>query len=250
MGIERDRLAEDFLSFALKAPTVTSQGELLKELRHRVDPWGVTHTAACVMVDQERRFKIGPLFGNPNVAWADTYFHERLYLHDPVIDFALTAHKAEFWDKAFHPDRLGKAQRRVLSLAHDVGARDGFLVPVPLYNGDVMVVGYQGERLERHPDFAGVLRGLAYYFGVEGQRLQTSRRIRSGQLSGLTARQMQVMNLAMLGKRNKDIAHELQLSIKTIEYHLANIHAQLGAANTKEAVAIVNAAPVAIDRAA
>jgi DNA-binding CsgD family transcriptional regulator len=250
VGIERDRLAEDFLSFALKAPAATSQGELLKELRQRVSPWGVTHTAACVMVDQERRFKIGSLFGNPNVAWADTYFRERLYLHDPVIDFALTARKAEYWEEAFQPARIGKAARRVLSLAADVGARDGFLVPVPLYNGDMMVVSYQGERLERHPDVAGVLRGLAHYFGVEGQRLQLNRRMQSGQLFGLNARQMQVMTLVMMGKRNKDIAHELQLSIKTVEYHLANIHAQLGAANTKEAVAIVNAAPIATDRAA
>jgi DNA-binding CsgD family transcriptional regulator len=195
------------------------------------------------MMDHERRFKVGPLFGKLNMAWADAYFSEKLYLDDPVIDFALRARKAEYWDEAFDPGRIGKPARRVLSMAGDVGARDGFLVPVPLYNGDIMVVSYQGERLERHPDVAGVLRGLAIYYGVEGQRLLIKSKLHSGRFAGLNARQMQVLHLASLGYRNRDIAEALDLSIKTVEYHLANIHEQLRAKNTKEAIAIVNAAP-------
>ena len=243
MGVERDRLAEDFLSFALLAPRAISHTQLLDELNKRIGGWGVTHVAACVMMDHERRFKVGPLFGKINMAWADAYFKERLYLDDPVIDFSLRAKKAEYWDEAFDPKRIGKPARRVLSMAGDVGARDGFLVPVPLYNGDIMVVSYQGERLERHPDVAGVLRGLAIYFGVEGQRLLVKSKLQSGQFAGLNARQMQVLHLAALGHRNKDIAEALDISVKTVEYHLANIHEQLGAANTKEAIAIVHAAP-------
>lgn len=243
MSIERDRLAEDFLSFALLAPRALSQAHLVDELSKRIAGWGVTHVAACVMMDHERRFKVGPMFGKPNMAWADTYFGEKLYLDDPVIDFALRAEKAEYWDEAFDPSRIGKPARRVLSMAGDVGARDGYLVPVPLYNGDIMVVSYQGDRLERHPDVAGVLKGLAVYFGTEGQRLLIKSRLQSGRFAGLNARQMQVLHLAALGHRNKDIAEQLGLSVKTIEYHLANIHQQIGARNTKEAISIIHAAP-------
>ena len=243
MSVERDRLAEDFLSFALLAPRALSHSHLLKELDKRIAGWGITHVAACVMMDHERRFKVGPMFGKPNMAWADVYFGEKLYLDDPVIDYAMRADKAEYWDEAFDSSRIGKPARRVLSMAGDVGARDGFLVPVPLYNGDIMVVSYQGERLERHPDVAGVLRGLAVYFGTEGQRLLIKSKLRSGRFAGLNARQMQVLHLAALGRRNKDIASELDLSVKTVEYHLANIHQQIGARNTKEAIAIIHSAP-------
>lgn len=248
MGIERHRLAEDLLSFALMAPAAASQSELLTGLRQRVEPWGVTHVAACVMVDADRRFKVGRLFGNPNMAWADSYFRDQLYLDDPVVTFALTAQKAEFWDEAFRPDRITNAARRVLSIAAEAGARDGYLVPVPLHTGEIMIVSYQGERLERHPDVAGVLRGLAHYYGVEAQRLHLNRRAAGRSLSSLTGRQMEIMNLVMLGRRNREIAETLSLSVKTVEYHLANIHAQLGATNTKEAVAIVNGAPTSLDR--
>lgn len=243
MSVERDRLAEDFLSFALMAPRALSQAHLLKELEKRVSGWGVTHVAACVMMDHERRFKIGPMFGKPNMAWADVYFGEKLFLDDPVIDYAIRAEKAEYWDEAFDASRIGKPARRVLSIAGDVGARDGYLVPVPLYNGDIMIVSYQGERLERHPDIAGVLRGLAVYFGTEGQRLLIKSRLRSGRFAGLNARQMQVLHLAALGHRNADIAADLGISVKGVEYHLTNIRLQIGARNTKEAIAIIHAAP-------
>ncbi|MEW2121867.1 AAA family ATPase [Streptomyces sp. NPDC005474] len=46
--------------------------------------------------------------------------------------------------------------------------------------------------------------------------------------TGLTAQELTVAGLAMQGLSNREIARELVLSIKTIEYHLANAYAKLG----------------------
>ncbi|MFF3380336.1 AAA family ATPase [Streptomyces sp. NPDC002680] len=46
--------------------------------------------------------------------------------------------------------------------------------------------------------------------------------------AGLTAQELTVARLAMRGLSNRGIARELVLSVKTIEYHLANAYAKLG----------------------
>ncbi|MFG2133715.1 AAA family ATPase [Streptomyces sp. NPDC048751] len=50
----------------------------------------------------------------------------------------------------------------------------------------------------------------------------------SGARAGLTPQELTVAGLAMRGMSNREIARELVLSVKTIEYHLANAYAKLG----------------------
>lgn len=52
----------------------------------------------------------------------------------------------------------------------------------------------------------------------------------------LTEREYQVLILVAKSKTNKEIARELHISIKTVEYHITNILGKLGAANRTEAV--------------
>lgn len=243
MSIERDRLAEDLLSFAQVAPKALSEADLLNEMMKRVEQWGVTHIAAGIMCDASRTFKPGPRFGKLNVAWASTYFDQQLYRDDPVMEASLRAEKADYWDKSFDASALSKAQQRVLGLAEDFGAADGHMTPVTVYNGDVVIVSYQGSRLERHPDVDAILRGLALYYGIEGQRLVTRRQMKSGRFAGVTARQMQVLHLSALGQRDADIADELGISVRMVEMHLMRARQSIGAANTKEAIALLHAAP-------
>ncbi|MGW2746270.1 helix-turn-helix domain-containing protein [Streptomyces sp. NPDC001450] len=46
--------------------------------------------------------------------------------------------------------------------------------------------------------------------------------------AGLTAQELTVARLAVQGMPNREIAQELVLSVRTIEYHLANAYMKLG----------------------
>ena len=48
-------------------------------------------------------------------------------------------------------------------------------------------------------------------------------------LSDLTQRELQILQLVVEGKTNKAIAHEIQISQKTVEFHLDNVYSKLGA---------------------
>jgi DNA-binding NarL/FixJ family response regulator len=59
----------------------------------------------------------------------------------------------------------------------------------------------------------------------------------------LTAREQVVARLVATGKSNREVAAELYLSTKTVEYHLANVFAKLAIHSRHELVTRV-AAPV------
>jgi len=239
-SLERARIAEDVLSFAIDAPNVNSQGELQDLLDVRVQKFGVTHFAACIMTDSQHRFTPGPMFGKINVAWGAAYFEHHLYRDDPVIAHALKqARGAEgaFWGSAFEEGRLSKGGKRVLDMAAGAGLRDGYLMPVEVRRGDIMFVSYQGERLDHDPMVQAALTSYGQVFARIGQRLQDGKKSDGGRLSALSRQQILILELAGRGLTNADIAAKLGVATKTIEYHLWRARTHLGAANTKEAIA-------------
>lgn len=54
---------------------------------------------------------------------------------------------------------------------------------------------------------------------------------------GLTARELQVLNLVTAGRTNKSIAAELSVSEKTVDRHVSNILAKLGVSSRVAATA-------------
>jgi LuxR family maltose regulon positive regulatory protein len=64
----------------------------------------------------------------------------------------------------------------------------------------------------------------------------TARTVR-GLIEPLTDRELEVLRLLAAGRRNRDIAAELVVTLETVKKHTSHIFAKLGAANRTEAVA-------------
>ena len=60
-------------------------------------------------------------------------------------------------------------------------------------------------------------------------------------LRRLTARERQILEAIAAGRQSKQIAHELGISVRTVDLHRSNLLAKLGARNTSQAVAIARA---------
>lgn len=60
-----------------------------------------------------------------------------------------------------------------------------------------------------------------------------------GRLDRLTPREREVMELVVSGKFNKEIAHALDISIKTVEIHRAHVMEKTGSANITELLNLV-----------
>lgn len=55
-------------------------------------------------------------------------------------------------------------------------------------------------------------------------------------LSSLSPREAEVLNLILRGRRNKEVAAGLFISIKTVEFHIKNIFIKLGVKNRIELI--------------
>ena len=56
-------------------------------------------------------------------------------------------------------------------------------------------------------------------------------------LSDLTPREIEILQLVLVGGTNKQIASKLRISKKTVEFHLDNIYTKIGA-RTRVTVAV------------
>jgi len=54
---------------------------------------------------------------------------------------------------------------------------------------------------------------------------------------GLTARELEVLRLVASGRSNREIACELVLSVRTVERHVTNLYAKIGARGKADATA-------------
>lgn len=78
-------------------------------------------------------------------------------------------------------------------------------------------------------------------FAENRDHLRTTEMI-VGKLRSLSARELAVMDLMVLGRLNKQIAGDLGIAIRTVEVHRGRVLAKLGAANAAELTRIVVAA--------
>ena len=78
---------------------------------------------------------------------------------------------------------------------------------------------------------------------LEVDRQQSARRQRDGAISNridqLTQREREVMKLVVAGKLNKQVADELNISMKTVEAHRARVMEKMGVRTVAELVKAV-----------
>jgi FixJ family two-component response regulator len=84
---------------------------------------------------------------------------------------------------------------------------------------------------------ATVLRALERDAKEREQRAR--RKELAGRLAALTARERAVMTLVIEGKPNKVIAEALGISIRTVEFHRANVMEKMGATSVATLVQLV-----------
>lgn len=54
-------------------------------------------------------------------------------------------------------------------------------------------------------------------------------------ISNLTAKESSILALLSQGKTNKEIAKQLRIAVRTVEYHITQIFCKLGVSNRTEA---------------
>ena len=85
-------------------------------------------------------------------------------------------------------------------------------------------------------DLPDAVKRVAAGVTVLDRRVATSPGLKGEKAQGLTNRELEILQLIVSGKSNKEVAQELSLSVNTVAVHRANIMDTLGIHNTAELV--------------
>lgn len=159
------------------------------------------------------------------VGWLSGWLAERQGDHERarVCYEATVALPAGADDLPFHRARLAHAHGRLL-----------------LYQGSRRAaIGQLRQAFERYSDLGAqpFLQRCATDLAASGLRVSTDADM--GPLAVLSAKEHRVAHLVAAGLTNQQVAREIYISVKTVEFHLGNIFAKLGINSRKDLAALV-----------
>jgi DNA-binding NarL/FixJ family response regulator len=135
------------------------------------------------------------------------------------------------------------ATRKILEGSARNGAVGPALLMLSMHSEETLVqqalaAGARGYILKSAMDLdlAAAVRKAAAGEKVLDPQLARPSSLRGERNSGLTQRELQILQLIVNGKSNKEIADQLELSVNTVAVHRANIMDALGIHKTAELV--------------
>jgi len=135
------------------------------------------------------------------------------------------------------------ATRKILEGSARNGAAVPALLMLSMHSEETLVqqalaAGARGYILKSAMDLdlAAAVRRAAAGEKVLDPQLARPSSLRGERNSGLTQRELQILQLIVNGKSNKEIADQLELSVNTVAVHRANIMDALGIHKTAELV--------------
>jgi DNA-binding NarL/FixJ family response regulator len=135
------------------------------------------------------------------------------------------------------------ATRKILESSARNGAVAPALLMLSMHSEETLVqqalaAGARGYILKSAMDLdlAAAVRRAAAGEKVLDPQLARPSSLRGERNSGLTQRELQILQLIVNGKSNKEIADQLELSVNTVAVHRANIMDALGIHKTAELV--------------
>jgi len=176
--------------------------------------------------------------------WVAHYLRENHCQRDPAFRLARRTVIPFDWASAPYDPETEPHMKEVMDRAHDFNVDKGISVSIPSSRGIIGVVWVAGPDFDEREVHKPVLHTLALYaFHRVEQLLGTGRQ----KNAGLTQREREVMGWVSEGKTAWEIGRILNLSQRTIEWHIRQVCQKLGAINRLQAVAILSSVRATID---
>lgn len=212
-------------------------GEIAEVSRRFVRPMGLDHVACVNLPPGGEEAGVGQTaievhFSTFPGEWLSRCATGELLDHDPILAEARTSGKSftwrEAWSRWHGPSAVARA-----ALARGLGLVDGIAIPMVRSSFAVPVVLAAG----RCPGFDNTtksalsLASSAIYRRVAALEVP---RFRSG--SRLTERERQCLSWAAAGKSDWEIGQIIELSAKTVNYHIENAKRKSGVQTRVQAI--------------
>jgi len=167
------------------------------------------------------------------IEWMELYLEKEFNNIDPVVKENFTAYRTTFWADLYKEHQPPK---EFISLAEDFTISNGVTSGVRNFRGTKgSLFSFAGNGIENNKRTALIISLIVPHLTIALRRMLAERNKFEANLS---QRELEVLKWVAFGKSNWDISILLNISERTVEYHLSNIMHKLDATNRTYAVAI------------
>jgi DNA-binding CsgD family transcriptional regulator len=169
----------------------------------------------------------------------ENYLAERWYEVDPILALSAQATRPFCWDDAAATLIFSERQVAMLDECRRVGVHSIIVTPFQTRNGRSDIVGISRRHAGRpDPRRVPILQAICAQTWCRYADLTDCSLTGEAEAVALTTRELEILKWIKHGKNNLEISEISNVSVKTIEYHVANIFRKLGASNRTAAVVI------------
>lgn len=167
--------------------------------------------------------------------WLNHYLFKKYYQIDPIIKGHITHFKLRFWVDTY---RIHNLPKELISLTEDFGLKMSYTHGMKNpKKGEGSFFSFSGDSIEHAPRTEAILEHLIPHLHQTLNRIIRGRYERSI-TPPLSQREIEVLNWIKQGKSTWDMSEILNISERTVKFHVSNIMQKLDAVNRPQAIAI------------
>lgn len=164
--------------------------------------------------------------------WFETYARDNLIAVDPIPRFAMKTLNPFDWTEVPYDRENDRAAHNVMERARDFRFNNGFCIPVH-YEDSTACIGMAGEK----PDISPKTRGVLHLMGIFAHGRIRALSLPQNRTKKLTDREREVLAWVALGKTASETAQIMDISARTVIFHIAAAQRKLNTANRTATVA-------------
>lgn len=172
--------------------------------------------------------------------WFKVYFDEGMQKHDPVVKYCFENTAPIRWDKLMGMEQyIDEVGAQIMQRAAQEGLVNGLSIPLKAPSGEVAIFSFATKKPENIEER---LLDVLPYAQLLGTRLfdvysRLNESTSEAKSYKLTAREVECLFWACEGKTTWEIAKIVDVTERTIIFHLASATKKLGATSRQHAVA-------------
>ena len=229
----RVALEQSTLDFVEKLEGIQNPNIVCDTFQTFVENLGFSNSACLRLPEKGERLWDCVLMNTRPDEWSKDYVENDYFLADPMARELGRSYLPFGWSDVLDTRKLSKTEKDVMNWTGDFGMDSGFVVPIFETNGNVALVSLAGENVELPEDTRGAASLASIYLH---NRLFTLKRMEQEDSVALTPREVECLHWVAAGKSDWQIGQILNISAKTVNYHVENVKRKFGVATRIQAV--------------
>lgn len=227
---------QTFHNFIQHLPACPTRSAIERLLQQTIQSYGLDYFAYVGYPSVEQIDKPRALTNYPS-SWVDHYAKNRYDLIDPVIGQAVNTVLPFDWTLESLADSLTRPQRTFLEEAAQAGIHRGVTIPIQDRHGKAASLtlaarGATSDFLPRIEMHQHELHLIAIHLHA-----RLGRKVEPRTRPLLTPREIECLQWATKGKSALDTARIMQISRRTVVFHIENAKQKFGVATLPQAIA-------------